>query len=107
MAIKSVESKAREYVYDLNNCAAEYGFKNDEGWELSLATDIEKIALEKKYYPTVTAKDLPETLAELFRLVKAKLIAARADMERKLDASHQTPNNNLQYLIAYNPKRPR
>jgi hypothetical protein len=102
----SIESKAREYVYDLNNCASEYGFKADETWELSLATDTEKIAIEKKYYPTVVAKDLPETLAELFRLVKAKLIAAKSAMEGKLDVANNT-NNNLQYLVAYNPKRPR
>ncbi len=107
MIVKSVESKAREYVYDLNNCASEYGFNDDEGWELSLTTDTEKIAIEKKYYPTVTAKDLPETLAQLIRLVKAKLIAARADMERKLDTGHHSTNNNLQYLVAYNPKRTR
>ena len=106
MAPKSVEAKAREYVYDLNNCASEYGFKDDEGWELSLATDTEKMAIEKKYYPTVSAKDLPETLSELFRLVKSKLVAARSDMERKFDASNHV-NNNLKYLIAYNPKRPR
>jgi hypothetical protein len=107
MMQKSVEFKAKEYVYDLNNCASEYGFKDDEGWELSLATDIEKKAIEKKYYPTVSAKDLPETLAELFRLVKAKLISAKADMERRLDNGTHNTNNNLQYLIAYNPKRTR
>jgi hypothetical protein len=106
MAGKSVEFQAKEYVYDLHNCATEYGFKNDEGWELSLATDTEKIAIEKKYYPTVSAKVLPETLLELFRLVKDKLIAAKSDMERKLETNTGT-NINLQYLIAFNPKRPR
>lgn len=106
MAGRSVEFQAKEYVYDLNNCATEYGFKNDEGWELSLATDTEKIAIEKKYYPTVSAKVLPETLLELFRLVKDKLIAAKSDMERKLETNTGT-NINLQYLIAFNPKRPR
>jgi len=103
---RSIEFQAKEYVYDLNNCASEYGFKDDEGWELSLATDIEKLAIEKKYYPTVSAKVLPETLLELFRLVKDKLIAAKSDMERKLDATSGT-NINFQYLVAFNPKRPR
>jgi len=106
MIQRSVEFKAKEYVYDLNNCASEYGFKDDEGWELSLATDVEKMAIEKKYYPTVSAKDLPETLSELFRLVKAKLVAAKSAMEGKFDASNHV-NNNLQYLVAYNPKRTR
>ena len=106
MTTKSVESKAREYVYDLNNCASEYGFKDDESWELSLATDTEKTAIEKKYYPTVSAKVLPETLLELFRIVKGKLVAARSDMERKLDGTTGT-NITFQYLVAFNPKRPR
>ena len=106
MKNETVEYQATAYVYDLNNCAIEYGFKMDEGWELNLATSIEKLALEKKYYPTVAVKALPETLLELVRLVKNKLIAAKYDMERKLD-NVNADNSNLQYLIAFNPKRAR
>ena len=105
MKNETVEYQAMNYVYDLNNCAIEYGFKNDDVWELSLATALEKTALEKKYYPTVTVKALPETLLELVRLVKNKLIAAKYDMERKFDTD--TNNVSLQYLIAFNPKRAR
>lgn len=103
---QTVEYQATAYVYDLNNCAIEYGFKADEGWELSLATVFEKTALEKKYYPTVTIKALPETLLELVRIVKNKLITAKYDMERKFDPSHHA-DVSLQYLIAFNPKRAR
>lgn len=106
MKNETVEYQAMAYVYDLNNCAIEYGFKTDEGWELSLATASEKAALEKKYYPTVTIKALPETLLELVRLVKNKLIAAKYDMERKFDTAHND-DVSLQYLIAFNPKRAR
>lgn len=105
MKNKTVEYQAMAYVYDLNNCAIEYGFKTDEGWELSLATALEKTALEKKYYPTVTIKALPETLLELVRRVKNKLIAAKYDMERTFDADSN--DVSLQYLIAFNPKRAR
>ena len=105
MTNKTVEYQAMAYVYDLNNCAIEYGFKTDQGWELSLATALEKTALEKKYYPTVTIKALPETLLELVRLVKNKLIAAKYDMERKFDPDIN--DVSLQYLIAFNPKRAR
>ena len=105
MKNETVEYQAMNYVYDLNNCATEYGFKYDDVWELSLATALEKTALEKKYYPTVTVKALPETLLELVRLVKNKLIAAKYDMERKFDTD--TNNVSLQYLIAFNPKRAR
>lgn len=107
MKNETVEYQAINYVYDLNNCAIEYGFKNDEGWELSLATALEKTALEKKYYPTVTVKALPETLLELVRLVKNKLIAVKYDMERKFDTAHDNDEVILQYLIAFNPKRAR
>ena len=105
MKNETVEYQAMTYVYDLNNGAIEYGFKTDEGWELSLATALEKAALEKKYYPTVTVKALPETLLELVRLVKNKLMAAKYDMERKFDADNNEVS--LQYLIAFNPKRAR
>ena len=106
MKNETVEYQAMAYVYDLNNCAIEYGFKTDEGWELNLATALEKAALEKKYYPTVTIKALPETLLELVRLVKNKLIAAKYDMERKFDTADNA-DVSLQYLIAFNPKRAR
>jgi len=106
MKNQTVEYQAMAYVYDLNNCAIEYGFKTDEGWELNLATALEKTALERKYYPTVTVKALPETLLELVRLVKNKLIAAKYDMERKFDTA-DINDVSLQYLIAFNPKRTR
>lgn len=106
MKNETVEYQAMAYVYDLNNCAIEYGFKTDEGWELNLATALEKTVLEKKYYPTVTVKALPETLLELVRLVKNKLTAAKYDMERKFDTA-DINDVSLQYLIAFNPKRTR
>ena len=106
MKSETVEYQAMAYVYDLNNCAIEYGFKSDDVWELNLATAIEKAALEKKYYPTVTIKALPETLLELVRLVKNKLVAAKYDMERKFDAV-DNDKVSLQYLIAFNPKKAR
>ena len=42
MAEKSVEIQAREYVYDVKNCASEFGQSTLEGWEFSLVTDEEK-----------------------------------------------------------------
>ncbi len=57
-----------------NNCARENGFKPDETWEFSLATDTEKSNFrEKKYFPTISAKVMPEFLSELVNLVKSKL----------------------------------
>ena len=108
MSNPSVELQAKMYVYDLNNCAKEFGFKPDENWELSLASASEASDIEKKYYPTITTKVLPEILAELMRVVKVKLIEAKAGFERKFDSGNpSTAGRDLQYLVAFNPKRVR
>jgi hypothetical protein len=104
MENKTAEYQAKLYVYDLNNCAREFGFHTDEGWQLSLATVDEKAALHKRYYPVVSAKAVPEMLAELFNLVKSQLEQAKANIQNKLNVeSLSTPD--LQYLVAFNPKR--
>ena len=106
MANQLVEFQAKIYVYDLDNCAREFGFKADEGWELSLATTEERTALEKKYYPTISTKVLPEILAELFGVVKSKLVQAASNIQNKLDVN-RVSGHDLQYLVAFNPKRHR
>jgi hypothetical protein len=106
MATQTVDYQASVYVYDLNNCAREHGFKADDEWEFSMANDEDKKFLEKKYYPVVTAKVLPEILSELFKLVKTKLVQAKVNLEHKMDTG-SVPESSLQYLIAYNPKRHR
>ena len=106
MANQLVEFQAKVYVYDLNNCAREFGFKEDEGWELSLANKDERTALEKKYYPTISTKVLPEILVELFGVVKSKLVQAASNIQNKLDAG-RAPGHDMQYLVAFNPKRHR
>ena len=104
MANQLVEFQAKIYVYDLDNCAREFGFKEDEGWELSLATSEERAALEKRYYPTISTKVLPEILAELFGLVKGKLVQAASNIQNKMDVS-RVAGHDMQYLVAFNPKR--
>jgi hypothetical protein len=106
MANQKIQFQAKVYVFDLNNCANEHGFKTDEGWELSLATNSEKSEIEKKYYPTMSAKVLPEILVEFFRMVKTQLNQAKSDIEEKLDWSHIS-YTHPEYLIAFNPKRHR
>jgi hypothetical protein len=103
MINETIEREAMMYVYDLNNCASENGFKTDEAWEFSLATDQEKVELEKKYFPTISTKVLPEFLSELFHQVKAKLVHAKYNGERA--GQHNVTESGLQYLIAYNPAR--
>jgi len=103
MINKSIESQAREYVYDVKNCASEFGQSTLEGWEFSLVTDIEKIKLEKNYYPTVSAHPAQEVLLELFRLVKSKLTLPLGNSDHGFDAN-AIVKNNVAYLIAFNPK---
>jgi hypothetical protein len=107
MSHQSVEFQAKMYVYDLNNCAKEFGFKPDENWELSLASASEASDIAKKYHPTITTKVLPEILGELMRVVKIKLIEAKAGFERKFDSGDNATGRDLQYLVAFNPKRVR
>ncbi|MGZ3776052.1 MAG: hypothetical protein ACXVIY_00330 [Mucilaginibacter sp.] len=106
MADQSNELKAREYVFDLGNVAKENWFKPDESWELGLATTDEKTALEKRYYPTVSAKVLPEKLAGLLDLVKVKLIDLHMNFA-SVPLPVGTANDHFQYIVAFNPNRRR
>jgi hypothetical protein len=103
MTNKSVESQAREYVYDLKNCASEFGQSTLEGWEFSLVSAVEKAKIEKSYYPTVSAHPAQEALLELFRVVKSKILPIVAPADKGFDINSVT-RNNLAYLIAFNPK---
>jgi hypothetical protein len=103
MINRSVESQAREYVYDVKNCASEFGQSTLEGWEFSLVTDVEKTKIEKNYYPTVSAHPAQEALVELFRLVKSKILLPINNLENSFD-SNSLVNKNVTHLIAFNPK---
>lgn len=106
MSTKALDMQATIYVYDLNNTAREFGFKHDEGWELNVATQEEKIYLEKKYHPIISSKMMPEILSEMFGLVKSKLTQTAANISNNLQTG-TIQNPELQYLVAFNPKRSR
>lgn len=103
MINRSVESQAREYVYDLKNCASEYGQNTLEGWEFSLVTDVEKTKIEKDYYPTVSAHPEQESLFEMLKLVKGKLMLPLNNAEYGFDVTDAN-HKNVRHLIAFNPK---
>lgn len=98
--IRSVEAQAREYVYDLKNCASEFGYRTLEGWDISLVSDAEKVKIEKDYYPTISAHPAQESLFELLKLVKLKLMLPVVDAEYV----KSTPSRIISHLIAFNPK---
>lgn len=101
MSDQTIEFQAKIYVYDLNNCAREFGFKADENWDVSMVTSQQKAAIEKKYFPTLSAKILPEMLAEMLGSVKFKL---NQGIEKVLDAG-SIRQQQLQYLVAFSPNR--
>jgi hypothetical protein len=109
MINRSIESQAREYVYDVKNCASEFGQSTLEGWEFNLVTDVEKTKIEKDYYPTVWAHPAQEVLFELFRLVKSKLAETQSIASLLSNSENSFEANslmlkNVTYLIAFNPK---
>lgn len=104
MSDQTIEFQAKIYVYDLKNCAREFGFKADEGWEVSMASGAEKKAIEKQYFPTLSAEVLPEMLAEMLGSVKFKLSQKLAGLENGLDTV-TIRKQQLQYLVAYSPNR--
>jgi hypothetical protein len=104
MSDQTIEFQAKIYVYDLKNCAREFGFKADENWEVSMVTGAEKAAIENKYFPTLSASVLPEMLAEMFGSVKFKLTQKLAGVENALDTA-AIRRQHFQYLVAYNPNR--
>jgi hypothetical protein len=98
---KSADWQANEYLYDLRNTAAENGFKPDEKWQLSLVTQEDKAAIEKKYHAAVAAKANPEDLSAMFEIVKIRLNQPAAI----IPDIKTIGRDRLQYLIAYNPER--
>lgn len=106
MSDQTIEFQAKIYVYDLKNCAREFGFKADEAWEISMASSEEKAAIEKQYFPTLSASVLPEMLAEMLGSVKFKLSKKLAGLEKALDTA-AIRKQHLQYLVAYSPSRVR
>ena len=103
---KTIEDQTRLYLYDLMNTAKEHGFKADDSWEFSMATDVERIRIQKDFYPTIATKLFPETMLQVFHGIKEKLNQSFNKDEQQLD-KRGIINGQLNYLVAYNPKRPR
>ena len=104
MKDQTVEYQAKVYVYDLNNCANEFGFKAEDNWEISMASSSDKANLEKKYFPTLSARVLPEILAELMSAVEFKL-SQRLEVIVQCTDTKSILQEDLQYLFAYSPNR--
>jgi hypothetical protein len=102
---QTIESQTRMYMFDLLNTAKEHGFKGEDNWELTMVTDTERIRIQKDYYPTVAAKIFPEILLQVLHTIKSRLNQSNKGEQRADE--RQVLNEELNYLVAFNPKRPR
>jgi hypothetical protein len=105
-AERSIETETRMYMYDLLNTAKEFGFKAEDSWELSMVTNTDRIRIQKDYYPTIAAKVGPEILLQVFHTVNTRLNQTFNKELQKID-ERNPPVEDLNYLVAFNPKRPR
>ena len=103
---QAIETQARMYLYDLMNAAKEHGFKADDTWELSMATDSGRSKLQKDYYPAIAVKIVPEILLQVFNSAKSGLKQSYTN-EGQLPDAKAILAENYTYLVAVNPKRPR
>lgn len=102
MINSSIELQAKMYVFDLNNCAKEFWFKNDENWELCLASGEQKAELEGRYYPTLSKRGNPETLFKLHSLVLSSIQKENSALNMVTsDDRTEAP----EFLIAFNRNR--
>jgi hypothetical protein len=106
MKQQSVENETRMYMYDLMNTAKEFGFKGEDNWQLSMVTDAERQKIQKDYYPTIAAKIIPEFLLQVFNLTKQRLNLSFNKMNEEA-ADRNVAVSELNYIVAFNPKRPR
>lgn len=106
MSEQNIDFQARIYLYDLRNCAREFGFRADERWEVHLASADEKTELERIYFPTLSAKLPADILTETLSQIKTSLSQKVAEQEKNMNTK-EIRAQGLQYVVAYNLKRTR
>jgi hypothetical protein len=106
VAQQTIETETRMYIYDLLNTAKEFGFKAEDNWELSMVTNTERIKLQKDYFPTIAAKIGPEILSQVYHAIKTRLNQSFNHTPPQTDG-RTVVTEDLNYLVAINPKRMR
>jgi len=105
MSEQNIIQSARDYVSNLLKAAGENGFKPAESWDLRLVDASAKRALQRNYYPTVAAGLIPAAVTQFIKEVKAAMARSDASFTRVGNIDLKTCE--LQFLVAYNAKRPR
>ena len=103
MSEQSIETQTKMYLYDLLNLAKEHGFKADDNWEFSMASNAERLKIQRNYFPTNAAKMGPEVLLQVLNLVKSRLKQSYTS-DDQID-KRTIIADELDYLVAFNPKR--
>ncbi|RFZ94430.1 hypothetical protein D0C36_02445 [Mucilaginibacter conchicola] len=106
MGKKEVDYQTNLYLYELRNLAKEHGFKPEEQWELSMETVAGKADVQHNFFPTNIAKITPDILLQVLHSVKAQLNLSLTEDEQSTN-SKRIALDELSYLVAHNPKRPR
>jgi hypothetical protein len=99
MSDQTIEFQARIYVYDLKNCARDFGFKADESWKISMVSGAEKAFIERQYFPTLSASVQAEMLGKTCSLVKYKFSQHLDRSEKALNTAN-IRGQHLQYLVS-------
>ncbi|GGI27167.1 hypothetical protein [Pedobacter mendelii] len=102
MASKSLELQAKNYLYELNNTANEYGFAATD-WRFSLANATEKKTITNNYFPFVFVEVMPNDLFDFNEFIKVKYQEAQSDADLKL--INKKIMLSPVYFCAYNPER--
>ncbi|GGH07834.1 hypothetical protein [Mucilaginibacter phyllosphaerae] len=106
MSEQNIETQTKMYLYDLNNLAREHGFKADDNWEFSMVTNADRLKIQRNYFPTAATKIGPEILLQVLNQVKARLNQSSSNDNNAAD-KRTIIEDELDYLVAFNPKRPR
>ena len=106
MSEQSIETQTKMYLYDLTNLAKEHGFKADDNWEFSMVTNADRLKIQRNYFPTAATKMGPEILLQVLNQVKARLNQSYTRDDNSID-KRTIIEDELDYLVAFNPKRPR
>jgi hypothetical protein len=106
MSEQTIENQTRMYLFDLMNAAKEFGFKGEDRWELGLATDAERIKIQRDNYPTLATKVDQEILLQVFNLTKQRLKQSLNSHEQGMN-TRNLMSEELTHIVAFNPKRPR
>jgi hypothetical protein len=103
MIPSNINTQARTYIFELKNCAGEFGFKANS-WKLNFATDVEKKSIEKEFHPTLALKVSSDTSAEVFDMVSSALI--HPDTPAAANPAF-LKNEESCFLIAFHPEKKR